>query len=255
MTTVKSGPSRKPVRRLRSAMLLALCLAAGTTQAQWVVSDPVHTFQNIATQLQDMSAKAVEYGQQATRWYQTLQHYQQQLIRIEGMITSFGLPSGQPLREVPANYMVEERCGSGLSAGSLLQAISPRRDDDYIQQQRRICQQVQQLQNIKYNETVQFLNKTVPQMQADLKRIEAMRAMDDSNGTVDATTNASATLSTNLEVQFQHWNARMKAYDGFIATLQETQRQLARMALKGESNPLGTVVKAAALQAALKAGD
>lgn len=255
MKTNSFKSTRKPVGRLRSAVLLALCLTAGSTQAQWVVTDPVHTFQNIATQLQDMIAKAAEYGQQATRWYQTLQHFQQQLVRIQGMIASFGLPSGQPLHEVPMDYMVIERCGSGLSAGGLLQAISPSRDGDYIQQQRRICQQVQQLQNVKYNETVQFLRETVPQMKADLKRIEMMRATDNSNGTVDATTNAAAMLSSNLEVQFQQWDARMKAYDGFIATLEETQRQLARMALKGESNPLGTVVKAAALQDALKVGD
>lgn len=255
MTTIRLGQQHGRARRLRPALFLALCLGVGSTHAQAIVSDPVHTFQNIATQIQDMIAKAAQYGQQATRWYRTLQHYQQQMVRVEGMITSFGLPGGQALEEVPYDYMVSERCGSGLGMRGVLHAISLNQKGDYIGQQRRICQQMQQLQNIKYNETVQFLRRTVPQMQADLKRIEAMRATDNSNGTVDGATNASATMQTSLEVQFQQWDARMKAYDGFIASLQESQRQLARMALKGESNPIGTVVKAAALQGALKAGN
>lgn len=259
-----AGASRRPGFLFRSSaagLLLAATLAIPSRQAaaQWATTEVGPALiQSILTQLNtymNTSQTYTEYASNVMRWRDTLMHYQQQLVRIQGMIASFGLPAGQPLREVAPNYMVAERCGSGLSAAGLLQAISPSRDGDYVQQQRRICQQVQQLQNIKYNETVQFLRETVPQMQADLKRIETMRATDDTNGTVDGTTNASTMFSTNLHVQFQQWDTRMKAYDGFIATLQETQRQLARMALKGESNPIGTVVKAAALRGALKAGD
>lgn len=250
----------KAINRKLQSTTLAFVIAAGVattaqpTHAQAIVNDPVHQLQNILTQLYGTGKDTAEYSTQAQRWYQTYEHYQQQLVKMRGIVKSFALPTGQTLKEVPPNYMVAERCGAGLSLTGALAAISPRSDSDYIGQQRDICSAIQRVQNIKYNETVAFLRDTVPKMEQDVKRVEAERAKDDNSGTVSGATEESAALLTNLTTQMQSWGARMQAYDSFAAGMQESQRQLARMALGGEKSPIGSLVKTGVLKAALKVG-
>lgn len=234
------------------ALLVAASGLSAPVRAQWIVNDPVHTFQNILTQLKDMAAQAAEYQQQYARWTQTYSHYQQQLVRMSGIIKSFGLPAGRALEKVPEDYLVAERCGGGFSLTAGLRAILPARSGDYVTQQRDICAQIQMIQNTKYNETVQFIQQTVPAMQADMQRVQDMRGQGNENGTVDASAEASLQLMANLETQMQTWSARMQSYDSFIVTLKDAQRQIAQMALKGERNPIGTLVKTSALKAALE---
>lgn len=246
-------PTRRP--RLAIALILAtgIALSAPPATAQWVVTDPTHTLQNVLTQLRNIAAQAAEYQQQYARWMQTYTHYQQQLVQMSGIVRSFGLPTSQSLTEVDADYLVADRCGGGFSMTTALRAILPVRSGDYVTQQRENCAQIQRIRNAKYNETVRFLRDTVPAMQADMRRIESMRSQNNNNGTVDAAAEASMQVMANLETQMQAWNARMQSYDSFIVMLEDSQRQLARMALNGERNPIGTVVKTAALKAALRA--
>lgn len=247
--------------RVRSGMLgalIATAVAAGgvapTASAQFIVNDPVHQIQNILTQLRNIAAQAAEYQQQYSRWIQTYSHYQQQLVRMAGVIKSFGLPASQPLVEVDADYLVADRCGNGLNPLGILRALSPVKTADVVMQQRGNCAQIQRIRNLKFNETVRFMKETVPAMEADMKRIQNMRAQDNTNGTVDAAAEASMQLMANLETQMQAWSVRMQSYDGLIAMLEDSQRQLAQMALRGERNPIGTIVKTSALKAALEAG-
>lgn len=243
--------------RLRAALVVALATMAlaPPAPAQWIVSDPTHTFQNILTQLRNIAAQAAEYQQQYARWMETYTHYQQQLVRMSGIIKSFGLPSSRPLEEVDADYLVADRCGAGLNPLGILRALTPVRSGDYISQQRENCAQIQRVRNQKYNDTVRFIKETMPAMEADMKRIENMRSQNNDNGTVDAAAEASMQLMANLETQMQSWNVRMQSYDELIVMLEQSQRQLAQMALKGERNPIGTVVKTGALKAALKVGN
>lgn len=245
-------------RRLQGAAIAVAIICASASplplRAQYIVNDPFHQLQNILTQLQAMAKDSAEYTTQAQRWYETYQHYQQQLVAMGGIVKSFALPAGRQMTEVAPDYMVQERCGGSFSLSGALAAISPRRDGDYISQQRDICSAMQRVQNIKYNDTIAFLRDTVPKMQADLKRVQEMRSQNNNNGTVDGSAEASSELVAGFSAQMQDWSARMQAYDGFVSSLQESQRQLARMALKGETNPIGTLVKTGALNAALKVG-
>ena len=243
--------------RLRAALVVAMAAMAlaPAAPAQVVVTDPMHTFQNILTQLRNIAAQAVEYQQQYSRWIQTYTHYQQQLVRMSGIIKSFGLPAGRPLEEIDPDYLVAERCGTGLNPLGILRALTPVRSGDFVAQQRENCAQIQRVRNQKYNDTVRFIKETLPAMEADMKRIENMRSQNNENGTVDAAAEASMQLMANLETQMQSWNVRMQSYDGLIMMIEQSQRQLAQMALKGERNPIGTVVKTSALKAALEAGN
>lgn len=251
--------ARANVRRGTAAIVLGAALAAAVPARAQLTTVEIGPTQfntlltQINTYLQQLQAHT-EYGMQAQRWYQTYQHYQQQLVRMHGLIKSFGLPANQELREVDPNYLVADRCGGSFSLSGALYAIAPKRDGDYVAQQRSICAQIQRLQNIKYNETVRFLKLTVPAMEAQVKQVEEMRRTDNSNGTVDASTNAAVKTLADLESQMQSWSARMNSYDQYIGTLKETQRQIAQIALKGERNAVGTIVKTSALKAALEVG-
>lgn len=250
-------PHRK--RRLVAVVLAALIGAGSHAGAQTLTVEIGPTQFNtwltqFNTYLQQIQAYT-EYGLQAQRWYQTYQHFQQQLVRMQGIIKGFGLPAGQTLRPVDPNYLVADRCGGGISLGTVLHALAPKRSDDVVRQQRDICIQLQRLQNTKYNETVELLTKTMPQMEAQTKAVAAMRARDNDNGTVDASAQAALQTLADMQKEMQEWNGRMDAYDGLAAALRDSQRQLAQIALKGERNPIGTVVKTNALKAALKVGN
>lgn len=237
------------------AVAVALGFGPSMGRAQAIVNDPIHQIQNILTQLQGMAKDGAEYATQAQRWYATYAHYQQQLVTMTGIMKSFQLPAGKKLETVGPDHLVTQRCGSGAGLRGMLQSIAPNRDDDYIAQQRAICASMQRIQNTKYNETVMFLRDTVPRMEADVKRVQSMRASDNNQGTVDAAAEASAHLMTELATQMGAWNVRMQAYDGIVDSLQESQRQLAKMALQGERNEIGTLVRTGALKSALKIGN
>lgn len=257
MVVGKACRSLRP--RIVATMLIATLAIMGPARAQWAVVEIGPTQFNtqltqINTYLQQLQSYT-ENGLQAQRWYQTYQHYQQQLVRMQGIIKSFGLPSGQSLRPVAEDFLVADRCGGGLSLANLLHAMSPRRDGDLVAQQRELCVRMQRLQNTRYNETVKLLAETLPRMEAQVRSIDAARKRDNDNGTVDAS--AQATLQTMADIQrdMQEWSSRMDAYDRFLDAARDAQKQLAQMALRGERNPIGTVVKTRALKAALEAGN
>lgn len=251
--------SRSMRHAAMAAVIVGILGVSGPTRAQWAVVEVGPTqFNTLLTQINTYMQQIqsyTEYGLQAQRWYQTYQHFQQQLVRMQGIIKSFGLPAGQTLRPVDPDYLVADRCGGGVSLGAVLRALAPRRSDDIVRQQRDICIQLQRLQNTKYNETVELLTKTMPQIEAQTKAVAEMRARDNNNGTVDASAQAALQTLADMQKEMQEWNGRMDAYDGLAAALRDSQRQLAQMALKGERNPIGTVVKTAALKAALKVGN
>lgn len=253
----RKSPSHSARAAVVAASLVLAAALPSPSRAQFIVNDPVHQMQNILTQLQGIAKDTVEYAEQASRWYQTYSHYQQQLVRMGGVVRSFSLPAGQAMETVDSDYRVEERCGGGGAGGlgGALQGKVLERSGDYVAQQRDICRQLQRIHNLKYNDTVRFLKETLPRMQAAVKQVEQQRAADNSNGTVDGTSNASLKLLTDFGAQMQEWNARMQGYDALVVTLQESQRTLARLALKGHESTVGAAVRTGVLQGALRVGN
>lgn len=253
MFSVRTAPLKSLSLAIALTFVCSATVHSPAAQAGMPVIDLPHQLQNVLTQIRGMTKDAVEYGKTATRWYRTLKQYEQQLVRLAGVIRSFGMPSGQSLDEVADDYMVEERCGAG--GGGLLKAITPERDGDWLAQQRKICTSIQMLENTKFNETVRFLRRTLPQMQSDLGRMARDRSSNNDNGTVDGSTNQAAIFETNIEVEMHGWNTRMAGYEQMIKSLEQAQRQLARSALKGDSSAVGALVKTKVLETALKVGN
>lgn len=238
---------------------LSLSLAIGGASAQMVVTDPMHTIQNILTQLQQMSTDVTEYTTQATRWQQQYAHYTQQLVKAKSMFTKLGLPEGVDLAPVAEDYLVGDRCrgaGGGFSVSGLKQMLGLDPSGDLMKQQQQICANIQILENRKYNETVEFLKKTVPDLNQTLQSLKGMRDQSNDEGNLIKVSYDVEALTADMSKSFTEWESRMNSYDAYIKAMQQTQKALTQIALKGkQSSPLGTLVKTAALQAALEVAD
>lgn len=235
--------------------LVAVVALTQPARAQVVVNDPPHQIQNIITQLRGIAKDASEYQQQYQRWMQTYSHYQQQLIKAQALAKSYQLPASRPVEEVDVNHLVAERCGGNLSVVGALKALAPARHGDYIAQQRHICVQMQQVRNQKFNETVRFTRDVVPKIRADANKAQEVRQASGTIGANDTASQMAVQAMSQLSTDMAAWGARMDGYDQLLNTLQDSQRQLAQMALDGNKDPIGTLVKTGALQGALKVGN
>lgn len=195
-----------------------------------------------------------EYGEEAMRWRQTLAQYQQQLVRIQGIISAFGMPQGPELTPVALNHNVAARCG-GFSISSLTKVFNLNGSGNIYEQQKQICANIQMMENMKYNATVEFLDKTASEMKTELQSLDTRRGISNENGNIDANTNDAVRMNTNMEGKFKVWETQISSCDAYIQTMQETQKILAQGALKGKSGLLGTFVKTAALKGALEIND
>jgi hypothetical protein len=249
--------STNKLHGLIASMVLAL-IAGGTALAPV----PAHAvFATEATQFLNQINLAIqraqayaEYGEEAMRWRQTLAQYQQQLVRIQGIISAFGMPQGPELTPVALNHNVAARCG-GFSISSLTKVFNLNGSGNIYDQQKQICANIQMMENMKYNATVEFLEKTASEMKTELQGLDARRGISNENGNIDANTNDAVRMATNMGGKFKVWETQVSSCDAYIETMQETQKILAQGALKGKSGLLGTFVKTAALKGALEVND
>lgn len=253
--------NRLRTKKLVAATSLMLVLATGAPSvgsAGIPVIDIPHTIQSTLNQINTYSARfqdMAEYGETLMRWRRTLEQYQQQLIQIQGVVMSFGLPQGQPVTKVPANYMVAERCGGGFNLSNLTKVFQVNPTGNIIEQQKQICASIQQMENARFNYTVDFFNEYMPKVQAKLDELESRRNSSNEEGNVAAADNDSLRVGNSSDANFQTWQANIQAYDSYIAGMEKNQRLLARKAMKGNQGLLGTLIKTTALKGALEVGN
>jgi len=257
-----SNAAVSPFKGTKTAALafaLAVVISPMKVQAQMaVVESGPNLQQSILNQINTYTQKiqdATEYGEQATRWSETLSHYQQQLVKIQGMVMTLGMEKGLQMQEVDAQrYMVAERCG-GLDMKALTQVFNIDGAGDVYKQQRQICGNIQRAQNMKYNVTVRYMRDTIPELEKVLRQVEGERNGDNSKGNVDAIASKASQIENSLSLRYQNWQSQINTYDSYIETMTNTQKSLAQAALKGRQGVLGTFVKTAALKAALEVGN
>jgi len=249
-------------KKLAATASLLLVLAAGSSSVQATgipVIDFANTLQSTLNQVNTYSQRfqdMYEYGETLMRWQRTLEQYRQQLIQIQGVVMSFGLPQGQPITKVPSNYMVAERCGGGgFNLHNLTKVFQVNPTGNIIEQQKQICASIQQIENAKFNYTVDFFNDYIPELQGELKQLESRRNFSNDQGNVAAADNDSLRVGNSADANFQAWQANIQAYDSYIAAMQNNQRLLARAAMKGKESLLGTLIKTTALKGALEVGN
>lgn len=260
MTAIRSH--RAPQSRHRgpalSGLALACILAVGNASAAYPVSEVgpsliQHMLNQINTYTTQIEAVG-EYSEQAMRWKATLAHYQQQLVKMQAMISAIGLPQAQTLSKVDVNYLVAEKCPAQGSSGVTEMIAKPfelNPEGDLMEQQRQICVNIRTMQNRKYNDTVEYLLSTAPQVDGFLNKLDGLRVSSNEQGAMEHSDNEALRLSNKLSSQGQQWSTRMQAYDAYIQIMEENQRTLAQGAMKGKRSMIGALIKTAALKAAL----
>lgn len=219
-----------------------------------VFHDPIHTLQNIITQLYGMGSDAAEYGEQLMRWRRQLQEFQRYIAKLQGFASAFNIPYNTNMQKVPVMWGVEQHCGSSsmLNPRELLNSFSLNPEGNVLQQQRDICARIQIAKNEKYNYTVEFMETIKPNLEAELRQLRARRDTSSDPGDVSAASGDNGALSNNIQLQFQTWEAQMNGYDAYIVSMEDSNRVLAQSALKGKKGALTReVIKTLALKRAL----
>ncbi len=247
--------------KLRSGMLsVTLALVAATTT---LAPKPAHAvlaseFTQILNQVQlylQQINSVTEYGEEAMRWKRTLQQYQQQLIDLKHSIMGFGMPNGLSMEKVADNYGVVQRCGGGFNLASVVQGFVLNASGNLLEQRKKICASIQIANNRKYNETIDFVKITIPQLEQSLASTNARRDSSKDPGVMEASQYDALTYANTFDTRYKGWQIKMKTYDEYIHAMQIQQMQLTELGLKGEISPLGTLVKTAALKSALQFGN
>lgn len=261
----KANHNRTSGRSLRQKRLAALLLGSMAVLSASPVGAsgyPVFDLSALIQALKDFKqsnaqliADGKEYGAQISRWNRTLQEYRNALVQIQGLINNFGLPAGATLERVPDDYMVAELCrtSGGFSATSLLKKFVLDTSGDLYAQQQQLCVNIQMMENRKRNETVEFLEQTIPSINSTLNEIMGWRFGGDGNlaGTMSAVDSDSLRTANDIAKLQQEWEARMRSYEAYEESMKANQRVLARVALKGKPGVISQLVKTAALKGAL----
>nr|KAJ9633160.1 hypothetical protein H2204_007306 [Knufia peltigerae] len=260
METVTRATKKNKNSRVRAgvlAMSLTAMLAA-PVQAYTlpVVEIGMNLFNGTMTEVNTLATQAealIEYGEQYQRFYETTQNWAQKLAKFNQIIASPIMPKGVKLTPVEPEWNVAERCGAGsiMSLSGIMAALNLNSGGDIISQQRNICAAIQMLENQKYNETIEVVQKTMPDMRKVLDRIKDIRDLFSTEGSMSETSANAAVTDIYMQADFTTWEKQIEGYDKQIQALTKMQQMLAQRALKGSQSPFGTVVKAAALKAAL----
>ena len=252
--------SRSATTRFRStvlAMSLTGLLAAPAQAYTLPVTEiGMNLYNATMTEVHSLASQAealIEYGEQYYRFAQTTLNWAQKLAKFQQIIASPIMPSGVRLTKVAADFNVVERCGSGsiMSVSGMMSALNLSPGGDIAVQQRNICAAIQMLENRKYNETVDVVQKTMPDMRKVLDQIQNIRLLTSTEGGMTEVMSNAAVSNAYMQADFTTWDKQIEMYDKQISALTSQQQMLTRMTLKGAPSPLGTVVKTATLKAAL----
>jgi len=258
MNTANRAHSRH-VLPLAMALTLGTSLVVGAPPARAqtaVVEVGLNTINSTLTEINTVTSQveaAAEYTQNAARWIATLNEWRDRLAQFQQIIASPLMPASVKLAPVPEDWNVAERCGaSGFSLSGIMGALNLNLTGDIGEQQKNICMAIQLLENRRYNETITVVQKTMPDMKGVLDKIRQIRQLSGKHGAMTESSDNTLKSLVAMDEGFKTWENQMRTYDMQISRLGNMQQILAGRALRGERNPIGTLVKTAALKAALE---
>lgn len=247
-------PSARWKGPLVALAFVATLLPVASRASGIPVVDFINWIQNYLQQYQ----AAAEYSEDARRWYDSYQHMQQQLIKLQGITTSMGPMTEQLARRREDYGMVESCRGSkgGVTLSALRQMAAIDHASDIQRQQRQLCERIVLAENAKYNHTVDMLLRLRARAE-EFRQIEQRRAsVGQSQGELAANDNDVARLSAGMQMELDHWEATLAGYESYIGLLRSDQQRLALLALNGRSGGAwGTVTQGAVLKGALETAD
>ena len=258
------APARRVARPFRNALLTA-ALTVGLahvpqSHAQWATAEVGPSlFAHIMNQVNTLTVQMQDYykyAEDAVRWKATWDHYYQQIARFVSVVRNPTLQNKMTFEPIDPQFNVAEKCGAGpgfgLATVASLVTLDPSKG--IVENQRGICARIQMLENQKYNAVVSYFKDVEPIIKQDLEKIDQQRQANNEQGTVQAVTEASERLANQQQVSEAELDRQLQGADQMIAALTKMQQTLAQQALKGKPNSvIGTLVKTATLEAALKA--
>ncbi|MEG0193140.1 MAG: hypothetical protein RR698_08240 [Stenotrophomonas sp.] len=260
MDNVKRRASaRKVLKPVAKVLGVALALSATNAGALGPVQETGPAlFQHIFNQLNTLASKIQEKTQYikenanwVKEWTQTIKEYQELLVKIQGITNDFGLPDAAPLTRVTPKYLVAETCGTGSDLKGMLTSIVFDSTGDWKDQQKQICVNIRMMQNRKYNDAVDFMERTGPSFIKSLDEIASIRFGSSRLGDMNAVANDSLRTANEMNAAIQNFESRIKAYDSYIEVMEANQKIVAQQALKGKKGLASDLVKTVALNAAL----
>lgn len=248
--------SRRRSGKLTVALLAAALsglLVSSHAAAQWNVIDPTH----IKTQLAEFGKEAARWGEQGRQWYKEYQQFMQQynsfLSFVDNMQSSFRLPQGTLLEEIPdpGIYMVEERCGSPYGSGvtGVLGRLTKINMQQDIHEQRWVmCAKLQIMSNERYNVVVEYLSTTTQDMQNELNRAgNAFLGGNKTQGEMEAYSAKLKKVEGDMERSHDEFAARMVAYANYAQAMERAQGSLTRSTMRGGAGLIRQVTSTAVM--------
>lgn len=250
--------------------LLKIALAAALTVTCGMHSEPARAGWPVIDYTAIFNALN-NYTEQAQRWTDTMQHYQSviqhytdqaafwqtQLNKLQHLnFTLFTLK--HQFTEVDENFGVDVECPGRVAKGGLagvldtaLDKLIPDMNGDVLQQQQDICAMIVQAKNLKYNDTVRYLNY-VAQKGAEMATAQStlISQIGESSGNTANFTAQLTEFGQTLDTARAQWESNQKQADAQIDMLLTMQANLSRRAMAGSPSVLGTVVNTVALKAA-----
>lgn len=250
-----------PRKHLKAKVLLMAALLVGNPLVAHAYVMPVVDGLLNKTQFKSQWEAVIQYGKQiqgmakdAAHYKATYDKYQQELIKLQRMVTGLSMLGERTPAKRDRQWNIERCGGRGFSLTSTLRnALTDPKGDIYSQQQ-DICAWIQVTENDRYNLTIDMISQVKQETERAISQAAARRDTNNKNGTVNASDNDLLTLNTQLTAVHKNYEANLKAYESQLSTLKSVQTGLAEVALRGERGVLGTLVKTAALQGALKIG-
>ncbi|WP_432591909.1 DUF4141 domain-containing protein [Stenotrophomonas maltophilia] len=249
-----------------SALVLActVLMPSPRAAAGMPVIDPTNIAANIANgvkQAVDFGKTAAHHGKQAATWavekadrLAQLRQLQQDLVTLSAnpMLAMVQLDD-KFTRRSPLHGAVAACATNGSFDPQMIwQDFAAKLSGDFKKQQAELCMRMVVAENAKYNATVGLLQQ-LREFESSLASIEKRRKVrGNAPGNTSALDNDLTAFASNLQLDLDGWNATMAAYDSYIAQLRTEQNRLSKVALRGQPNFFGEIIRPIALKTALE---
>ncbi|HEV7123134.1 MAG TPA: hypothetical protein VGN24_06865 [Rhodanobacter sp.] len=241
---------------------LAGWLAPSVVGAQVIVTDPIlegaQTSSNV-TQGTQLAKQLLQLEQQIRSYATQLEQLRNILTRIQSVGSNISMTpkSLQLLDSTQSDKLVEQACpGPGMSPAGIVSGVisgflGKNSNQPITERQQLVCKQIVLLQIDEYNVTAEALGELTVQQSAVQKLSDIVGSISTMGESSSASSQTQQFLS-QLQAASDTWKKQVEADDSMIATLQQQQAVLSKVALNGSNTVLGDIVQAGAFALAFQ---